>query len=165
MGKEVKEHIEETLDTVVATWNVEEGTGDLADDHPKFLAFSERQLTEMDPFSKNFWVAPEKRPRAPKVKPTQLQDEEDMVDEIVTEELEEEQEDINVKTNAVDNLEESGTEKKKKKKKRKHSMREEEEAAFMQSGEDQVDDSQVSEKKKKKKKKKKHSVSMDCDDV
>merc|ERR1719331_16315 len=38
MGKVVKEHIEETLDTVVATWNIEEGTGELADDHPKFLA-------------------------------------------------------------------------------------------------------------------------------
>ena len=163
MGKEVKEHIEETLDTVVATWNIEEGTGDLADDHPKFLAFSERQLDEMDPFSKNFWVAPEKKTRAPKAKPTQLQTEEDMVDEIVTEELEKEQEVTTVKTNAVDNWEEPGTEKKKKKKKRKLSMREEEEATFMQSGEDQVDDSQVSEKKKKKKKKKKHS--MDCDDV
>merc|ERR1711971_1458570 len=145
--------------------NVEEGTGDLADDHPKFLAFSERQLAEMDPFSENFWVAPEKKTRVPKAKPTQLQNEEDMVDEIVTEELEKEREDTTEKTVAVDNLEETGTEKKKKKKKRKLSMREEEESTFMQSGEDQVDDSQVSEKKKKKKKKKKHSVSMDCDDV
>merc|ERR1712192_275640 len=105
MGKEVKEHIEETLDTVVATWNIEEGTG---------------QLAEMDPFSKNFWVAPEKRSRAPKVKSMQLQTEEDMVDEIVAEELEEEREDNAVKTDAVESLEETGTEKRKKKKKRKH---------------------------------------------
>ena len=165
MGKEVKEHIEETLDTVVATWNIEEGTGDLAEDHPKFLAFSEKQLAEMDPFSKNFWVEPEKKTRVVKPKPTQLQAEEDMVDEIVAEELEEEHEDTSVKTDAVDNLEEPGTEKKKKKKKKRLSFREEDQATFMQSGEDQVDDSQVSEKKKKKKKKKKHSVSMDCDDV
>jgi len=165
MGKEVKEHIEETLDTIVATWNIEEGTGDLAEDHPKFLAFSEKQLAEMDPFSKNFWVEPEKKTRVVKPKPTQLQAEEDMVDEIVAEELEEEHEDTSVKTDAVDNLEEPGTEKKKKKKKKRLSFREEDQATFMQSGEDQVDDSQMSEKKKKKKKKKKHSVSMDCDDV
>merc|ERR1712212_933988 len=165
MGKEVKEHIEETLDTVVATWNIEEGTGDLAEDHPKFLAFSEKQLAEMDPFSKNFWVEPVKRQRVPKAKPTQLQAEEDMVDEIVAEELEEEHEDTTVKTDADDDLDEPGTEKKKKKKKKRLSFREEDQATFMQSGGDQVDDSQVSEKKKKKKKKKKHSVSMDSDNV
>jgi len=154
------------LDTVVATWNISEGTGDLAEDHPKFLAFSEKQLAEMDPFSKNFWVEPEKRTRVVKPKPTQLQAEEDMVDEIVAEELEEEHEDTTVKTDADDDLDEPGTEKKKKKKKKKRlSFREEDQATFMQSGGDQVDDSQVSEKKKKKKKKKKHSVSMDSDNV
>merc|ERR1712218_183169 len=115
MAKEVKEHIEETLDTVVATWNMEEGTGDLADDHPKFLAFSQGQLAEMDPYSKNFWVQPEKKP----VKPAQLKAEEDMVDEIVAEELEQEHKD-DIKTNdADDNMEETKTEKKKKKKKKK----------------------------------------------
>merc|ERR1712037_82093 len=118
MGKEVKEHIEETLDTVVATWNIEEGTGDLADDHPKFLAFSDKQLDEMDPFSKNFWVEPEKRKRVTKAKPTQLKAEEDMVEEIVANELEEEHNDTIVKTDANDDLEEPVTEKKKKKKKK-----------------------------------------------
>ena len=93
MGKEMKEHIEETLDTVVATWNIEEGTGDLADDHPKFLAFSEKQLAEMDPFSKNFWVEPERKKKVPKAKPAQLKTEEDMVDAIVAKELEEEHND------------------------------------------------------------------------
>ena len=159
MGKEVKEHIEETLDTVVATWNIEEGTGDLADDHPKFLAFSEKQLDEMDPFSKNFWVEPEKRKRVSKAKPTQLKAEEDMVEEIVAEELEEEHNDTIVKTDADDDLEEPVTEKKKKKKKKTRLSYSEEGATFMQ-----LDDSQATEKKKKKKKKK-HSVSMDCDDV
>merc|ERR1719209_1307775 len=162
MGKVVKEHIEETLDTVVATWNIEEGTGELADDHPKFLAFSEKQLAEMDPFSKNFWVEPEKRTRVSKAKPVQLAAEEEMVDEIVAEELEEEHNNTIVKTD--DDLEEPVTEKKKKKKKNKRlSHPEEGQATSMQSAEDQMDISKATEKKKKKKKKK-HSVSMDCDE-
>ena len=166
MGKEVKEHIEEILDTVVATWNIEEGTGDLAEDHPKFLAFSERQQAEMDPFSKNFWVEPEKKPRVSKPKPVQLKAEEDMVDEIVSKELEEETNDKTVETDADENLEEPKTEKKKKKKKKRRiSHSEEGLATFTQSGEEQMDETQATEKKKKKKKKKKHSVSMDCDDV
>ena len=177
MGKETKEHIEEILDTVVATWNIEEGTGDLAEDHPKFLAFSERQLAEMDPFSKNFWVEPEKKLRASKPKPAQLKAEEDMVDEIVSKELdevdeiviskelEEENNDKTVETDADENLEEPKTEKKKKKKKkRKVSHSEDGQATFTQSGEDQMDDTQATEKKKKKKKKK-HSVSMNGDDI
>jgi len=165
MAKEVKEHIEETLDTVVATWNMEEGTGDLADDHPKFLAFSQGQLAEMDPYSKNFWVQPEKKPvkaaQMKPAKPAQLKAEEDMVDEIVAEELEQEHKD-DIKTNdADDNMEETKTEKKKKKKKKKRlSFSEENNATSMLSGEDQLDDTHATERKKKKKKKK-HSVSMD----
>merc|ERR1712156_1380011 len=108
--KEVKEHIQETLDSVSATWNIEEGTGDLADDHPKYLAFSEKQLAEMDPYSKNFWVEPEKKKKQVKVKPAQLEAEEQAVDEIVAEELQEQQVDETEKLDAVNNIEEPETE-------------------------------------------------------
>merc|ERR1712233_303294 len=144
MGKEVKEHIEES-------------TGDLADDHPKFLAFSDKQLAEMDPCSKNFWVEPEKKKRVPKAKPTQLQTEEDMVEEIVAKEVEEEHNDTNVKTEDDDDLEPVTERKKKKKKKKKLSTSGEGQASFMHSGEDLMDESQATQKKKKKKKKK-HSI-------
>jgi len=162
--KEVKEHIQETLDSVSATWNIEEGTGDLADDHPKYLAFSEKQLAEMDPYSKNFWVEPEKKKKQVKAKPAQLEAEEQAVDEIVAEELQEEQVDETEKPDADNNIEEPETERKKSKKKKKLSLSEGDTSAhYTLPAVDQTDETHMSERKKKKKKKdkKKHSTSMD----
>jgi len=65
---EAKKHIVEVIDDVVASWNLnpESGSGELLDDHPKHLAYSDAQLKEMDPYSKLFWVEPEKRKRMKK---------------------------------------------------------------------------------------------------
>merc|ERR1719513_261598 len=94
------------------------------DDHPKYLAFSEKQLAEMDPYSKNFWVEPEKKKKQVKAKPAQLEAEEQAVDEIVAEELQEEQVDETEKPDADNNIEEPETERKKSKKKKKLSLSE-----------------------------------------
>lgn len=64
--EETKKHIVEVIDDVVNTWNLNSENDELLEDHPKYLAYSDAQLQEMDPFSKVFWVEPEKRKRMKK---------------------------------------------------------------------------------------------------
>jgi len=63
---ETKKHIVEVIDDVVNTWNLNHENDELLEDHPKYLAYSDAQLQEMDPFSKVFWIEPEKRKRMKK---------------------------------------------------------------------------------------------------
>ena len=115
LKKEVKEHIVEVVNEVVERWNREE-SGELAEDHPRHLAFSTRQLEEMEPSSKLLWVNPvykkrEPKPKADKPKVEEVIEEEEQVQETVVEE-EQEQE-------AEETFSRS-EKKKKKKKKKKH---------------------------------------------
>merc|ERR1712129_404015 len=98
MGKEVKEHIVEVVNEVVERWNREE-SGELAEDHPRHLAFSTRQLEEMEPSSKLLWVNPEPKPKkkrepkpkadTPKVEVEEVIEEEEQVQEMAVEEEQE----------------------------------------------------------------------------
>merc|ERR1712204_45946 len=95
LKKEVKEHIVEVVNEVVERWNREE-SGELAEDHPRHLAFSTRQLEEMEPSSKLLWVNPvykkrEPKPKADKPKVEEVIEEEEQVQETVVEEEQEQE--------------------------------------------------------------------------
>ena len=128
--KEVVKNVVESIEEVVQSWNVSED-GELCEDHPKYLVYSDRQLQEMEATNKHFWVQPEKKVRTPKAKPSkpltvkmdfskkskqrqEEEDEEDIEEEIESSPPEPAQEAM------ASMVEELNTSEKKKKKKKKH---------------------------------------------
>ena len=131
--KEVVKNVVESIEEVVQSWNVSED-GELCEDHPKYLVFSDRQLEEMEATNKHFWVQPEKKVRTPKAKPSkpltvkmdfskkskqrQEEEDEDIEEEIESSLPEPAQEAM---ASMVEELNTSEKKKKKKKKHKKHS--------------------------------------------
>ena len=137
--KEVVKNVVESIEEVVQSWNVSED-GELSEDHPKYLVYSDRQLEEMEATSKHFWVQPEKKARTPKAKPSkpltvkmdfskktkqregeeeEEEDEEDIEEEIESSPPEPAQEAMAAMVEELNNTSEK--KKKKKKKHKKHS--------------------------------------------
>jgi len=150
--KQISANILEAINNVAETWNIGQN-GELAENHPKYLAYSSTQINEMDPFSKMFWINPEKRKRPKKVA---IEDEKVESGNAPEENPEEVVSDVTVGTESLELMMEHLTESERRKKKPKKLKHREADVSVGTESLESLEHLTESERKKKKKKKNKH---------